>query len=176
MPVDPNHNDNATATPPRSRARLSVAAIAGGVAALVGGLAISLFLLTSPLAAGTYFAPDGVAIGGYDPVAYFTARKPVAGTSQYAHKWRDTTWHFANDENRAAFVANPQRYAPRYGGYCAYAAAKNYVYRTDPNAWSIVDGKLYLNASLGVRKTWSGDIPGNIAAADKNWPELEKGL
>ncbi len=126
--------------------------------------------------AGAVYSTGGKAIGGYDPVAYFTHGKPVRGQAEHAFSWKGTTWHFSSQENRDAFAASPTRYAPRYGGYCAYAASQNYVYRTDPHAWTIVDDRLYLNANKSVRATWSQDIPGHIAAADKNWPALEKGL
>lgn len=118
----------------------------------------------------------GVAIEGTDPVAYFEAGKPVEGSSEFEAEWNGATWRFANADNRDAFVANPEKYAPQYGGYCAYAVSQGYTASIDPAAWSIVDGKLYLNYSKGVQQRWDQDRANYIAAADKNWPEIKKGL
>ena len=114
---------------------------------------------------------DG-AIRGYDPVAYFDQRGPVKGSQQFSHPWRGATWYFASAENRDKFAAEPERYAPRYGGYCAYAVSQGYTADIDPSAWSVVDGRLYLNYSLGVRERWRKDIPGYIRKADENWPAV----
>ena len=118
----------------------------------------------------------GLAIKGYDPVAYHMIKKPVEGSSQYELKWKDATWRFASEEHRDLFKASPENYAPRYGGYCAWAVAQGYTASVDPeNAWSIVEGKLYLNYDTGIKERWEKDIPGNIEKADANWPEvLEK--
>jgi len=118
------------------------------------------------------FARDGVAIRGYDPVAYFTQGAPTKGSDAHRHDWNGTTWHFASEENRAAFAENPEGYAPQYGGYCAWAVAEGYTASTVPEAWRIVDGKLYLNYSRGVQRRWARDIPGNIARGDANWPAV----
>jgi YHS domain-containing protein len=141
-------------------------------------LLLFLALLAAPLAA---LSPvnktllGGVAIDGYDPVAYFTLGKPVAGSRAHALEWNGATWRFATPEHLAAFRAEPERYAPQYGGYCSYAVANGYTAGIDPAAWKIVDGKLYLNYSRKVQATWSEDIPGNIARADANWPKLLSG-
>ena len=116
----------------------------------------------------------GVAVGGYDPVAYFTEHKPVIGKGDILYSWKGVTWRFASEKNRDAFAANPEKYAPQYGGYCAYAVAKSGTAKGDPQAWSIVGGKLYLNLSPAVQKLWEKDIPGYIKAADKNWPGVLK--
>lgn len=113
---------------------------------------------------------SGIAIDGTDPVAYFTRNAPVAGKPSITLDWNGATWRFDSADNRAAFADNPEAYAPQYGGYCAYAVSRNYTAPTVPEAWRIVDGKLYLNFSLRVRKIWERDIPGRIAAADRNWP------
>lgn len=113
---------------------------------------------------------DGAAIGGYDPVAYFTQGAPVKGKPAHAVTWRGAEWRFASAANRETFEANPEAYAPQYGGYCAYAASKGAVAPTAPDAWTVHDGKLYLNYSQTVRGIWSEDIPGNVAKADANWP------
>jgi len=112
------------------------------------------------------------AIRGHDPVAYFDRKGPVKGSKQFSHSWGGATWYFASAENREKFAADPERYAPQYGGYCAYAVAQGYTADIDPAAWSIVDGKLFLNYSLGVRERWNRDIPGHIRKADANWPAV----
>ena len=112
----------------------------------------------------------GVAINGYDPVAYFTEKKPVAGKADVTWSWKGATWRFASAQNRDTFKADPEKYAPQYGGYCAYAVAKGSTAKTEPDVWSIVGNKLYLNYSKGVQRTWEKDIPGYIKAADRNWP------
>lgn len=117
----------------------------------------------------------GLAIRGYDPVAYFTEGKPVEGLKEHEIEWRGAKWRFASAENRAKFEADPEAYAPQYGGHCAWAVANGYTASTVPEAWEIVDGKLYLNYSLGVRDTWRQDIPGNIRKGDANWPGLKDG-
>jgi hypothetical protein len=112
-----------------------------------------------------------IAIKGYDPVAYHKDGKPVKGSSEYEFKWKDAKWRFASAEHRDLFEADPERYAPRYGGYCAWAVAQGYTASVDPkNAWSIVEGKLYLNYDVEVKEKWEKDIPGNITKADANWP------
>jgi YHS domain-containing protein len=116
----------------------------------------------------------GVAIDGYDPVAYFTDGKPVEGSKQFEHDWQGATWRFASKEHRDAFAAAPEKYAPQYGGYCAYAVGNNYTAGIDPDAWSILGGKLYLNYSLAIRDKWLKDPQGYIAKADHNWPGLLK--
>ncbi len=114
----------------------------------------------------------GKAIRGYDPVAYFTQSKPVKGDSDFTYRWNDAKWYFSSAENRDAFVKKPEKFAPQYGGYCAWAVSKGYTAKIDPNAWNIHDGKLYLNYSKSVQASWQQDIPGNIASGDKNWPKL----
>ena len=118
------------------------------------------------------FARDGIAINGYDPVAYFKDAKPVKGTPDHAVKWNGTAWYFASAENRSTFEMNPDGYAPQYGGYCAYAVSQGYTAKTVPEAWTVHGGKLYLNFSKGVRRRWLRDIDGHIAAGDANWPAV----
>jgi YHS domain-containing protein len=114
----------------------------------------------------------GVAIKGYDPVAYFTEKMPVKGSSDHELSWKGAKWHFASANNLEIFRSDPERYAPRYGGYCAYGVANNYLVKIDPDAWTVHEGKLYLNYSLKVREQWKEDIPGFIEKADRNWPGL----
>lgn len=136
-------------------------------------LAAALFALAAPALAqkAEIYTSWGAAIRGYDPVAFFTEGKPVEGSRQFTHKWKGATWRFASAQNRDTFAAAPEKYAPQYGGYCAYGVANGYTVSTVPEAWSVVGGKLYLNYSLGVRADWLKDVPGYIRKADGNWPK-----
>lgn len=117
----------------------------------------------------------GIAVGGYDPVAYFTEGKPVQGSKDITLEHEGATWRFASAANRDTFKADPAKYAPRYGGYCAWAVSQGYTAKGDPDAWTVSDGKLYLNYNKSVRATWAKDIPGNVKKGDANWPKvLEK--
>ncbi|GGK23498.1 YHS domain-containing (seleno)protein [Salinarimonas ramus] len=115
---------------------------------------------------------SSLALGGYDPVAYFREGRPVEGTRAHETEWNGATWRFASADNLAAFEADPEAYAPQYGGYCAWAAAEGYRAPGDPNFWRIVDGKLYVNYDGNVQRTWEGDVSGFIARADANWPRI----
>lgn len=121
------------------------------------------------------YVEDGVAIQGADPVAYFTESAYVPGSAEYTSEWNGVTWQFASAENRDQFASDPEQYAPQYGGFCAWAvAAKNALVAIDPNAWSVVDGKLYLNVNKKVQSNWQKDQPGFIARANENWPTLSQ--
>ena len=115
---------------------------------------------------------SGVGAGGYDVVAYFTESEAVKGKAAHVHRWKDANWHFATPENRDRFAANPSRYAPQYGGHCAWAAAEGYTAKGDPRNWDVVNGKLYLNFNSRIQRRWQRDVPGNIARADANWPGI----
>lgn len=117
----------------------------------------------------------GVAIDGWDPVAYFTDGRPVEGGKDYVHIWNGATWRFASAAHRDLFAQAPEKYAPQYGGYCAWAVSQGYTAGIDPQAWKIEDGRLFLNYSLEVQKKWTADIPGNIDKGDANWPKLLAG-
>ncbi|MBZ8117223.1 YHS domain-containing protein [Roseovarius sp. LXJ103] len=130
----------------------------------------TLTALPAFAAKDAYYIKDGTVIGGYDPVAYFTDGGPAQGSAEHALDWDGATWHFTSAENKAAFKADPAKYAPQYGGYCAYAVSKGATAKTEPEAWKIVDDKLYLNFDLDVQKIWLEDVPGNITKADANWP------
>lgn len=148
-------------------------AVFGGLAAvLIAGFGASQSL-AGEINSTTF---GSVAIDGTDPVAYFQEGRPVEGSSDFEHEWKGATWQFASAENRDLFAADPEAYAPQYGGYCAWAVSQGYTASIDPEAWKIVDGKLYLNYSKGVQSRWAQDIPGHITAADQNWPEIAKGL
>ncbi len=112
------------------------------------------------------------AIDGYDPVAYFTEKKPVAGRAEITAVWKEQTWRFASQKNKELFVANPEKYAPQYGGYCAYGMAGGYKAKTEADAWAIVNDKLYLNYNKKVQKDWLEQKAGMIEKADKNWPTV----
>ena len=123
---------------------------------------------------GIHVDDKTVAINGADVVAYHTidaSSDAVLGSKEYQHDWKGATWQFASEENRDAFAADPERYAPQYGGYCAYAMAQDKLVGTDPNAWTVRDGKLFLNATLKGRTTWREDISGYVAKADGYWPD-----
>lgn len=139
---------------------------------VLGLLATFLLLPMVASAEGTIYTEDGVALGGTDPVAYFEAGEPVQGSADYSHEWRGAQWHFASAEHRDMFAEDPEAYAPQYGGWCAWAAAEDYAAETIPEAWNIVDGKLYLNANMEVKRRWEGDIEGFIEAANANWPDI----
>jgi hypothetical protein len=118
------------------------------------------------------FAVDGLAIRGYDPVAYFKDRTDVEGSPEFSIMWKGAEWRFTNAENLADFEADPDRWAPQYGGYCAFAVAKGYTAKTEANAWSIHNDKLYLNFSRAVRARWALNKDGFIKDADANWPNV----
>jgi YHS domain-containing protein len=146
--------------------------------ALVAALAV--FASSAAAGAGSavntgYFG--GVAIEGYDPVAYFTDSRPTKGSEEFAYEWLGATWHFANAEHRELFTQQPVRYAPQYGGHCALGTAfGESTANIDPEAWSIVNGKLYLQYSKGGRDEWEQDSAKMIAAADQKWPEVKARL
>jgi hypothetical protein len=111
-----------------------------------------------------------LALQGYDAVAYRTSGQPTKGSTSFEHRWNDAVWRFSTAANRDQFAKDPARYAPEFGGYCAYAVSRGYTADIDPNAWRIVDDRLYLNYSKRVQKLWEEDVPGNIAKGRQNWP------
>jgi YHS domain-containing protein len=124
--------------------------------------------------AGEFFERNNLAIEGYDPVAYFTEHKPVKGLSEFRSDFKGSTFLFTSAAHRDAFVAEPSKYAPQYGGFCAYGMAKGYKAVIDPAAFTVVREKLYLNYSESVRTRWLADIPSYIQKADANWPEVQR--
>jgi YHS domain-containing protein len=116
---------------------------------------------------------DDVAIKGYDTVAYFSAGKALKGSESFTFQWHGMTWYFLTKENRDMFATSPEKYAPQYDGYCAWAMSEGRKAITDPEVWKIVNGKLYLNCSSAAYEKWSKDIPGNIKKADANWLKLD---
>lgn len=123
--------------------------------------------------AAEIFTTNGVAINGYDPVAYFTNHRPVKGSDKYMATYKGATFHFASAAHRDAFAANPRRFAPQYGGYCAFGTAQGHKASTEPQAFTVVDNKLYLNYNDSVLKTWRQDVSGYIKKAEANWEKVK---
>jgi YHS domain-containing protein len=148
--------------------------IAGASVVLVafGGLCLVPSSATARQPAVYAGIVNGVAVGGYDPVAFFTAGKPTPGKTEFTHDHDGAVWRFATAESREAFKADPAKYAPQYGGYCAWAISQGYTAKGDPNAWSIVNGKLYLNYNKAVQKGWEESKAVNIKKGDANWPTV----
>jgi YHS domain-containing protein len=111
-----------------------------------------------------------LALRGYDTVAYWTEGRPVRGSTQFEHRWNGAVWRFATAEHRDRFAQDPERYAPQFGGYCAYAVSRGYTADGDPTVWRIVDAQLYVNYSRRAQTLWEQDIPGNIVQGRRNWP------
>lgn len=115
------------------------------------------------------------AVSGYDTVAYFTDGKPVKGNKKFKTSYKGTNWLFSSQKNLDAFKASPEKYAPQYGGYCAYAIGEyNDLVSADAKIWKIVDGKLYLNYDADIQKKWASKQPEYIKKGDANWPKLNK--
>jgi YHS domain-containing protein len=141
---------------------------------LLAAFALAMPSIARPSAAGepvnsTFF---GTAIKGFDPVAYFTEGRPVEGSRRFSYDWNGATWRFASALNRDLFIADPEAYAPQYGGYCAWAVAEGYTADIDPEAWHIANGRLYLNYNQTIKERWLEDVTGHIAEGDANWPEI----
>ena len=124
------------------------------------------------LAGKVFNIQDSFVLKGFDAVAYFQQGKAIPGNDNFTYKWQNVNWRFSTAENRNLFIKNPEKYAPQYGGFCAWAVSRGYTAPIDPNAWKIVAGKLYLNANLDTQKRWEKDIPGNIQKADQSWPGI----
>jgi len=145
--------------------------IIGGAAALATIGISSTYFFFQPEAAAVYTAENNVAVGGYDPVSYFSGR-PVRGDGAFVAEHEGAQFRFASAENRDRFIADPARFAPAFGGYCAWAVSQGYTASGDPTVWRIVDGRLFLNYNREVGERWAQNIPENIAAADRNWPSV----
>jgi len=145
-------------------------------------LIVSLFASFAPRAtAASQKSPvpavnteEGIGVKGYDPVAYFAVGRPTPGINLYTYKWRGVTYRFASAEDREKFKADPEKYLPQYGGYCAYAMSIDRIADIDPSRWAIVNNKLYLNNNYLSFHLWSFDKNGNIASADHYWPLYPK--
>jgi len=113
---------------------------------------------------------ERLAVGGYDVVSYFTPGAPVVGSAEHTVRWRGGRFRFASAEHAATFKADPEPYAPRFGGYCAWAVSRGYVAKGDPTVWAVVEGRLYFNYDPSVAERWKQDPAGNIRRAEANWP------
>jgi len=139
--------------------------------ALLVALGVPALASASP-APSVSATEQGVAIGGYDPVAYFTEGHPVAGSASFELRWAGATWRFASAASRARFEASPEAFAPAFGGYCAWAISQNYIAPGDPLVWRIVDGRLYLNFNRRAQMLWEADLMAAIARGHANWPAV----
>jgi hypothetical protein len=137
-------------------------------AAVLAGLAA--FAASAGAGSVVYGAAKGPAIEGYDAVAYFTEGAPKLGDARFTHEWNGAVWRFASAENRDRFIAEPDSYAPQYGGHCAYAMSTDAFAPGDAKRWRVEGGKLYLNANLFAQKLWEVNIPKRVVDADGHWP------
>ena len=135
-------------------------------------MAMVLAVVSAPALAMDY-THSTPGLSGYDPVAYFTDGKPVRGNGYHVSVHKGVTYAFASEEHKEAFEANPEKYAPAYGGYCAYGVAVGKKFVADPTVWRIVNGTLYVNLDRDIQRTWQKDVPGNIKKADANWRKIK---
>lgn len=149
---------------------LAIAITLGGATAIISAPG---FAYDEASTASINIDQQGIILQGYDAVAYFTKGAPVLGSEQFSARYEGSTYLFASAANRDAFRADPARYAPQFGGFCAMGAALGKKLDVDPSQFKVVDGKLYLNVNADVFKKWSADIPGNIAQANTNWPGIK---
>lgn len=125
----------------------------------------------------TLTTPEGVAIDGYDPVAYFTLGEATRGTPEFSTRHKDATWWFANAEHRELFIDQPDTYMPAYGGWCAYGMAEGYAAETDPvNGWTIHEGRLYLNWDAAISAEWNADRAALLKRSETQWPSVNSQL
>lgn len=138
---------------------------------ILPSLVLFLAFVATPALAKDY-THNKTGVSSYDTVAYFTEGKARRGSGWHVTEYQGVTYAFVSDENKELFLANPEKYLPAYGGWCAYGMALGKKFVTDPEAWKIVDGKLYLNLDKDIQKKWFEDIPGYIQKADANWQEV----
>lgn len=139
---------------------------------LLGAMAMLAVAISTPALAQDY-THNTPGVGGYDPVAYFTDGKPMRGSGYHVTVHDGVAYAFTSEAHKKLFEANPLKYLPAYGGYCAYGVAVGKKFIVDPEAWKIVDGTLYLNLDKTIQHKWEKDIPGYIKKADSNWPEIK---
>lgn len=137
-------------------------------------LMLFIVMASAQISAQNQYLKNGVAVQGYDVVAYFESNKPIEGKSDIKTAYNNATYFFSSENNKALFLKNPEKYVPQYGGYCAYGTSENHLSPTDPQAFTIVDDKLYLNYNLKVKELWSKDREERIVKANKNWETLKK--
>lgn len=153
--------------------RPTLKALAAATLLAIGGVSATPALAVA--APEVYLPPfSKVALSGYDPVSYFVDGAPRKGDARFAATHNGAEYRFASAANLARFRSNPEAFLPQYGGYCAWAVAGGYTAKSDPLAWKVVGGKLYLNYDQNVQKRWARDVPGNIAKGDRNWPRVVK--
>jgi YHS domain-containing protein len=137
---------------------------------------LAVLVLAAGLFAGPALAADvqhsTPGLGGYDPVAYFTDAKPIRGSGYHTAVYEGIVYAFANAEHRTMFLANPQKYLPAFGGYCAYGVAIGKKFVADPEVWKVEGGTLYLNLDRGIQAKWEKDIPGYIKKGNANWTDI----
>jgi YHS domain-containing protein len=146
----------------------------GRLAASVVGIVVTASAAAYADEARWYVSRGQPALGGHDAVAYFTESKAVRGSAEFEVEWSGARWRFASAASRDAFLKEPEKYAPQFGGYCAWAVSQGYTASGDPEAWTVVDGKLYINYSRSVRRSWERDATGNIRKGEANWPGVLK--
>ena len=125
----------------------------------------------APVYTGSF---SNTAVEGHDPVAYFTEGRPVKGSRDFRTEYQGAEFRFASQENLDTFLADPEKYAPQFGGYCAWAVSEGYTAKGDADHWAIVDGKLYLNYNKKIQNRWEQDREMHIVSANTNWPEVLK--
>lgn len=148
-------------------------AVALATVAFAGAPTSAFAIAEINIAPGRTLAGPGVAVHGYDTVAYFAEGKPVQGSAKFSKVYNNATYRFASAENLKAFEANPDKYVPAFGGFCAFGVSVGAKFDGDPRYWKIVDGQLYLNLNEDIQKTWLEDVPGNIEKANKAWKRIE---
>ena len=140
---------------------------------IIFSIAVVLFTTYTYAQKSDVFINNGYAANGYDVVAYFSEGKPVKGMTTFAYQWHDAKWLFSSKQNLDSFSHHPEKYAPQFGGYCAYGASEGHKSPTEPDAWSIVNGKLYLTYNKDILERWKKDTTERIGKAEKNWPGLK---
>ena len=157
---------------------MSVASSLACTAVLAAGLAVSACATNGMVSQREPVMPTnaeaGLAVKGYDPVGYFADGKPERGNPAIATRWHGATYQFTSDEHRRAFLADPDHFAPQYGGFCAFAISRGRIADIDPAEWAVMDDHLYLNNNAVAQRIWNLDRPGNIRAGDRNWPLVPK--
>lgn len=136
-------------------------------------VAILLVQISAQAQQTAVFTKNGKAIDGYDAVAFFINKAPIKGEEAFAFTWNNTSWLFANQQNLDSFKTNPGKYAPQYGGYCAYGCSNGYKAPTQIDTWTIVNDKLYFNYSLKVKESWLKNKEALIIKADENWERIK---
>ncbi|WP_162126373.1 YHS domain-containing (seleno)protein [Flavobacterium phycosphaerae] len=132
-------------------------------------LAVIIVLASMGASGQNQFLTNGVAIKGYDPVAYFESNKAIEGNKAISTNFNEAIYYFSTEQNKTLFLKNPAQYVPQFGGFCAYGVSEGHLSPTEPEAFTLVDGKLYLNYNLKVKELWSKDREARIVRANENW-------